>query len=143
MRVSNILAVGTLLAVAGAAYFYAAPHSANELLSAPDRPLFAVQPERLELPDAKVGKNIVRLVFTNTGRHRSAVILGAGYQCDNNCCYKPVSGTRVPVAPGASVPYECEITVREPGPFSADIQLFADEGVLRTFTIPVSGTATP
>lgn len=47
----------------------------------------------------------------------------------------------MPVPAGGTAEYPCELTVKQPGPFAADITLFLEDNGIRAVTVSVKGVA--
>lgn len=139
--VKILSAVALLLFVAGV-------YGAVSRYNVPDAPptpadLLAISPSTVELPDVVIGHHTMHFTITNTSKTTAVVVLSGAKMCDENCCYRPITDTRIALEPGQSTPFDFDIQVYVPGPFSATLQLFADEGVLRTYAIPLTGTVVP
>jgi hypothetical protein len=57
-------------------------------------------------------------------------------------CFGPKRQTQVDIPPGATVSYECAVSVKRAGRFEARIDVHLDDaGGLRTITLTVRGNA--
>lgn len=88
-----------------------------------------------------VGSNRIRMAVSNSSCERTVVLLGSYSGCADNCCYSPANSARITILPGSEAMYECDLKVYSAGPFAAKAELFVDEGGLRTYLVPLTGTA--
>lgn len=83
----------------------------------------------------------VAFVITNP-TSKPVRVVGSSGKCGYNCCFtmKHLEGEQVVVPPGGTANYVYEVSVRGPGPFDIDSELFLDDDGLRAVPLKVRGT---
>lgn len=102
-------------------------------------PPWVVTPEVVEVGDVPLGDRVLTFEMTNPA-DRSRRIVGLNEGCQGNVCIRSRHHGQVTVGPGETFRYECDLKVREPGPFEMKIAVFLEDGGIRTVMIGTKGT---
>ena len=102
-------------------------------------PAWVVAPEVADLGDVPVGERVVTFQMTNPA-DRPRRIVGLNEGCQGTVCIRSRHHEQVTVGPGETFRYECDLHVREPGPFDLRIVVFLEDDGIRTVEIGAIGT---
>ncbi len=99
-----------------------------------------VDPPERDLGEVPAGIRTVDFKITNTGTRDRRIVGMSGSACIPNCCFGPKEPFKnVPLPPGETFVYQCELDVKGTGPFEAPIKVYVDDNGLRTIEIKVRG----
>ncbi len=115
-----------------AAYEYSRPEPGPE-------PAWVVTPEVAELGAVPLGEHVVAFEMTNPA-DRPRRIVGLNEGCQGGVCLRSRHHDQITVPAGGTFRYECDVKVREPGPFDLQIAVFLEDGGIRTVTLAARGT---
>ncbi len=115
-----------------AAYEYFRPEPGPE-------PAWVVTPEVAELGTVPVGEHVVAFEMTNPA-DRPRRIVGLNEGCQGGVCLLSRHHEQITVPAGGTFRYECDVKVRQPGPFDLQIAVFLEDGGIRTVTLAARGT---
>lgn len=110
----------------------------EERLNRPEPP-WVVSPEVADLGEVPVGERVVAFEMTNPA-DRPRRVVGLNEGCQGNVCIRSRHRGQVTVGPGETFRYECDLHVREPGPFDLRIVVFLEDGGIRAVEIGAKGT---
>ncbi len=115
----------------------------SQLPTGPE-PAWVVTPAVADLGNVPVGEHIAVFEMTNPAP-RPRRIVGLNEGCQGNVCILSRHHEQITVGAGETFRYECDVKVREPGPFDLRIAVFLEDGGIRTVEIGARGTgvATP
>ncbi|QDU22131.1 hypothetical protein [Urbifossiella limnaea] len=102
-------------------------------------PPWVVAPEVLDVGEVPVGDRVLTFEMTNPA-DRPRRIVGLNEGCAGTVCIRSRHHGQVTVGPGETFRYECDLKVREPGPFDLRIAVFLEDGGIRTVEIGARGT---
>jgi len=131
--------VSILCAVAAVGLLGWGAYSAFHARPGPD-PVCFVTPTEYELGTVPVGDRVVTFAITNpAGKPRQIVGLAEG--CWASVCFSSKHPDQITIPAGETFHYECELSIKEAGPFSAQVEIYLEEDGLRTVPLTVRGTA--
>lgn len=102
-------------------------------------PPWVVSPEVADVGDVPVGDRVLTFEMTNPA-DRPRRIVGLNEGCQDTVCIRSRHHGQITVGPGETFRYECDLKVREPGPFDMRIAVFLEDGGIRTVMIGAKGT---